>query len=123
MATRAGVSEGAFREVFASVEECYRAAFEEGLERLSRSVDEAAGREGSWLERLRAGLVAFLGFLDDEPSWARLLVLEMPVGGAVTFECTQRLHKRIGWSAWTYARCHRQGGSVVRAGRRFCWRC
>ena len=92
MATRAGVSESVFHDVFSTVEECYRTAFAEGLERLSRAVAEATTREEAWLERVRSGLVALLGFLDDEPSWTRLLVLETPLAGAVTFECRQRLH-------------------------------
>jgi DNA-binding MarR family transcriptional regulator len=78
VATRAGIAESVFREVFACVEECYHAAFEEGLERLSQTVHEAAGPEGCWLDRLRAGLVAFLGFLDDQPTWGRLLILDRP---------------------------------------------
>ncbi len=61
----------------------YLQAFEEALRRLSATVEEAAGREGSWLARVRAGLVAFLGFLDDEPGWGALLVHEAPVPGAV----------------------------------------
>jgi AcrR family transcriptional regulator len=92
VATRAGVTDSDFREIFPSVEGCYRAAFEEGLERLSRTVDEAAGREGSWLDRLRAGLVAFLGFLDDEPAWAHLLILDRPfVDGMVELHCELRV--------------------------------
>ena len=92
MAARAGVSESVFHEVFPSVEECYRAGFEQGLERLSGTVAEATAREDARLERVRSGLVALLGFFDDEPSWARLLVLETPLAGALTFECTQQLH-------------------------------
>jgi AcrR family transcriptional regulator len=84
VATRAGTAESTFHEVFGTVEECYRAAFEEGLERLSRAVDQAAGREGSWLDRLRAGVVALLGFLDDEPAWGRLLILDRPVTEGMT---------------------------------------
>jgi DNA-binding MarR family transcriptional regulator len=92
VATRAGVSEAVFREVFASVEECYRAAFDEGLERLSRTVDEAAGGKASWIGRLRAGLVAFLGFLDDERAWGRLLIVDTPVGdGLLGLRCQQRV--------------------------------
>ena len=87
MATRAGVSERAFTEIFPSIEQCYRAAFVEALERLSRTVADAAGREVTWLERVRSGLVAMLGFFDDEPRWARLLVLETPLDAAVTLEC------------------------------------
>jgi hypothetical protein len=36
-----------------------------------------------------------LGFFDDEPSWARLLVLETPLSTALTFECRQRLHELL----------------------------
>ena len=93
--TRAGVSESVFHDVFSTVEECYRAAYQEGLERLSRTIAEAAAREDAWLERVRSGLVALLGFLDDEPSWARLLVLETPLAGALTFECAQLLHNLL----------------------------
>ncbi len=119
MVTRAGVSENVFHEIFPTVEECYRAAYREGLERLSRTVAEATVREDAWLERVRSGLVALLGFFDDEPSRARLLVLETPLAGAVTFECTQLLHDVLagllertadvsdGWAA------SRAGGSPV----------
>ncbi|HTZ63363.1 MAG TPA: hypothetical protein VMB51_04610 [Solirubrobacteraceae bacterium] len=41
---------------------------------------------------MRTGLVALLGFFDDEPIWARLLVLETPLNVALTFECRQQLH-------------------------------
>ncbi len=67
------------------------AAFEEGLERLSGVVLEAAGREHGWLERVRAGLVALLGFLDDEPGWGRLLVCQAPVKDAAAHCCQQRV--------------------------------
>jgi AcrR family transcriptional regulator len=92
VATRAGVSESVFHDVFSTVEECYLAAFEKGLEQLSRTVTEATTREQAWLERARSGLVALLGFFDDEPSWGRLLVGEAPLAAALTFECTQQLH-------------------------------
>ncbi len=93
VATRAGVSEAVFHEVFPVVDECYRTAFEEGLARLSRTVVHSTASEQAWLERVRSGLVALLGFFDDEPLWARLLVLELPLGVALTFECRQRLHE------------------------------
>jgi DNA-binding MarR family transcriptional regulator len=81
-----------FSEVFSSQEECLQAAFEEGLKRLARAVDQAAGGERSWLDRLRAGLVAFLGFLDDEPTWGRLLILDRRVAdGTVGLRCQLRV--------------------------------
>jgi AcrR family transcriptional regulator len=89
---RAGVSESAFRAIFPNVEECYRAAFRDGLQRLSHAVTDASERERSWFERVRAGLVALLGFFDDESSWARVLVLEEPLNGALALESRQQLH-------------------------------
>jgi hypothetical protein len=68
-------------------------AFAEGLERLSDAVVEASGREERWLERLRAGLVALLGFLDDEPRWASPILLQAPVAGAAALSCTRRLNR------------------------------
>ena len=91
MITRAGVSETAFHDVFPTGEECYLAAFEEGVGRLSQAVELAVRGGRSWFERVRAGVVGLLGFLDDEPRWGRLLVLEAPAAGAVTPQCQRRL--------------------------------
>jgi DNA-binding MarR family transcriptional regulator/AcrR family transcriptional regulator len=93
---RAGVSREAFDRVFESPEDCILAAFCEGLKLLSRAMLEATYREERWLERLRAGLVALLGFLDDEPRWARLLILRAPVDAKVALECQHRLHDTLG---------------------------
>ena len=67
------------------------AALEEGMERLSRAVDVAVSGEVRWISRLRAGVVALLGFLDEEPGWGRLLILEAPEEGAVALRCKQRV--------------------------------
>ena len=91
MVTRVGVSERAFYEVFDSEADCFSAVFEEGLGRLSRTVQETIAHREHRFERVRAGLVALLGFFDDEPQWGRLLVLEAPVTGSVILECQQRL--------------------------------
>ncbi len=92
MITRAGVTENDFHEIFPTFDECYRATYEDGLARLARTVTAAAGRQNGWLERVRSGLVALLGFFDDHTSWARLLVLEAPVGASMTLVCRQQLH-------------------------------
>ena len=68
------VSEGADDAIVESAEECLLATLEAALARLSQAVAAAAAREQLWLERVRAGLVALLGFLDDEPRRGRLLV-------------------------------------------------
>jgi AcrR family transcriptional regulator len=86
------VTENELTDVFPSFEDCYRAAYMQGLGRLSRTVRTVAGRQDGWLERVRCGLVALLGFFDDHPSWARLLLLEGAVCADVTFECRRQLH-------------------------------
>ncbi len=88
---RAGVSEREFHEAFESAGDCFVAAFEEGLARLSRVVGVAVSVEVRWLSRVRAGVVALLGFLDDERGWGRLLILEAPEEGAVALRCKQRV--------------------------------
>jgi DNA-binding MarR family transcriptional regulator len=73
--------------------------FEAGLERLSRVVLDAASGGECWLERIGAGVLALLGFLDDEPLWAGLLVLEQPYespsGGALASECVRQVHNAL----------------------------
>ena len=91
MVSRTGVSARAFHEIFESDADCFAAAFEEGLARVTRAVGETIKQEENWLEHVRAGLVALLGFLDDEPHWGRLLVLEAPRQGTVALGYEQRL--------------------------------
>lgn len=93
MATRCGVSEAACSAQFANDHECVLAAFETGLERLCEIVNKAtAVSGGDWLNRARAGVVAFLGFLDDEPAWGRFLICDLPVeNGPLRVECAARV--------------------------------
>ena len=79
---RAGVSRRTFDEIFEGHEECFVAAFESAIARASEYlllVDEPRLR---WRERIRAGLLALLSFLDDEPSMGRLLIVQS-LGGSV----------------------------------------
>jgi hypothetical protein len=66
VALHAGVTQSAVTSIFASEQECVLAAVE-GLARLSRTVDEDVARKRSWLDRLRAGLAAFLA--GSVPGW------------------------------------------------------
>jgi len=76
------------------------AAFEEGLGRVADGVARAAemaapARERErWVERVRAGLVALLGFFDDEPGWGRLLLDGAPAG--LELECRRRAQGVLG---------------------------
>ncbi len=85
------MSEAEFFDAFESVEECFLAALDEGVARLSVAVYGAAALERDWLARVRAGLVGLLGFVDDEPAWGRLVLLDSPEGGVASFARRQRV--------------------------------
>ena len=71
---RSGVSRRTFYEHFTDREDCYLTAFEQALARASERVLLAYRAESSWRERIRAGLIALLSFLDEEPRMGRVLV-------------------------------------------------
>jgi hypothetical protein len=88
----AGCGEGAHLEVMEQGDEVWLAGFGEGLDRLTSAVWRAAAPRRTWLDRVRAGLVAFLGFFDDEPGWAEVLLFDPPLSdGAVAARCGQWL--------------------------------
>jgi hypothetical protein len=79
-----------FDEAFESVDECVLAAFDEGAGRLARALGDAAECQSGWRERVGAALVALLAFLDEQPSWARFLILEPAVATSAICERRQR---------------------------------
>ncbi|HMD93250.1 MAG TPA: helix-turn-helix domain-containing protein [Trebonia sp.] len=81
---RARVSRAAFYAHFADKEACFLAATREGgrvmagqVVAATRALSEGTPDE----ERLRAACRAFLGFLADEPKFARVFYVEMPAAG------------------------------------------
>lgn len=79
--TRAGVSRRTFYELFADRDECLVAAFNEALAAAATPVLLAMAAQRRWVDRLRAGIGAFLAFLDEEPLLGRMLVCESLSGG------------------------------------------
>jgi AcrR family transcriptional regulator len=71
-----GVSRATFYERFEGKEDCFAAAYEDGVERLAAAVEAAAQGEDGWDARLSASLRAGLGFLAADPSLAHLLLVE-----------------------------------------------
>ena len=72
----AGVSRATFYEHFKGKEACFAAAYEDGVERLANSIQEAAGVEPRWAIRVSDGLRAGLEFLAADPPLAHLLLVE-----------------------------------------------
>jgi AcrR family transcriptional regulator len=73
---RAGISRRTFYEIFEDREACLLAALDEAIGRAAAVVLPVYEGEQGWSERIRAGLAALLGFLDDEPGLGRLCVVE-----------------------------------------------
>jgi AcrR family transcriptional regulator len=92
---RSGVSRRTFYELFTDREDCFLAAFEEALRFAYKRVLPAYGAERRWRERVRAGLVALLSFLDDEPVVGRFLVCESLSGGSRMLERRTRVLARV----------------------------
>jgi AcrR family transcriptional regulator len=80
---RAKVSRAAFYVHFRGKEDCFLAATGEGRQLMVSRVIAAARAvtDDADEEVLRAGCRSFLGFLADEPAFARVFYVEMPAAG------------------------------------------
>jgi AcrR family transcriptional regulator len=83
---RSGVSRRTFYETFSDREDCFLAAFEDALAFASQRVLPAYQGEKKWRDRIRAGLMAFLSFLEEEQVIGRLLILESLSAGPRTLQ-------------------------------------
>jgi AcrR family transcriptional regulator len=80
----ARVSRAAFYAHFADKEDCFLAATRQGGLVMADRVMAAARQQpagASAEDTLRASLAAFLGFLAEEPTFARAFYIEMPAAG------------------------------------------
>jgi hypothetical protein len=86
-----------------------RAVLDAGLEQISRAVDDGTHSaetqhsltntgdgQTAWVAWVRAGLVALLGFLDDEPAWGSFLCVQAPRVGALGLDSQRRLSAMLG---------------------------
>jgi AcrR family transcriptional regulator len=92
---RAGVSRRTFYEIFADREECFLAAFDDGIERASRYVLDGYDPGARWVERVRASLVGLLSFLDAEPGVGQLLIVGSLGAGLRALERRRRAIDRM----------------------------
>lgn len=128
----ARVSKAAFYAHFSDKEDCFLAATREGgqlmLDRVAnaaKQMPEEAGAE----EVLRAAIEAFLGFLAEEPAFARAFYVEMPGAGPRAVErieagahnfarLNQAWHERArrdhpAWPVVPYAAYYALGGATA----------
>jgi AcrR family transcriptional regulator/DNA-binding MarR family transcriptional regulator len=88
---RAGVSRRTFYELFADREECFLAAFDHAAGLAAAAVLAEYRRPGAWRDRIRAGLLALLEFLDEEPSLGALCVVHSLGAGPAALERRGRI--------------------------------
>lgn len=78
---RTGLYRQAFYDEFADKDECYLAAFADGVGRLEAAVARAGASREDWRGRLRAGLGGLLDALEAEPDIGRALFVEVHAAG------------------------------------------
>jgi AcrR family transcriptional regulator/DNA-binding MarR family transcriptional regulator len=92
----AGVSRRTFYEIFDGSRDCLEAAIEEALARARERVLPAyEAAPDAWRGQIRAGLVALLGFFDEQPEMARLLIVEWLAAGPEGLERRRQVVERI----------------------------
>jgi AcrR family transcriptional regulator len=88
---RARVSRKTFYDLFDHMDDCLLAAFEDGAAQARAAVVDAAADKQGWRERVRAGLVGLLCFLDREPGIGRLVIVDALSAGEQTLQARARL--------------------------------
>lgn len=77
MVRRAGVARKTLYDNFEGKEEVFLGAFDSAVEEVGAKIDAACAETGDeWVDRLAAGLRAFLTFVSENPAIARLCVIE-----------------------------------------------
>ena len=81
---RAGVSRRTFYEQFSDRDDCLLALFDQTVERAAGRMRESHRADGSWAQRIRAGLLELLLFVDAERELVKLCA-ELAFGGDLRF--------------------------------------
>ncbi|MEX1198002.1 MAG: TetR/AcrR family transcriptional regulator [Pseudohongiellaceae bacterium] len=76
VADQAGVGKGTVYRYFPAKQELFLAALEQNLDKLSAFVENARKQHKNPLEKLQAGIHAYLTFFDDHPETVELFVQE-----------------------------------------------
>jgi AcrR family transcriptional regulator len=92
---RAGVSRRTFYDMFEDREDCFLAAFDEGIGRATAYVLDGYDPKAKWVVRLRTTLTNLLSFLELEPRVGQLLVIGSLGAGAKALERRGRILTRI----------------------------
>lgn len=95
---RARVSRNTFYQHFPDKQSCMLASAEVGTDLMFGRIERAVRDESSTIDPvrpLRAGLRAYLGFLADEPEFARIFLIEGIAGGPDADASFAAVHERL----------------------------
>ena len=92
---RAKVSRKTFYDLFEDREDCFLAVFEEAAERVGALAAEAYTAHDNWRDGVRAGLLALLSFMDEQPALARICVVEALGAGPRVLESRAKVIDRL----------------------------
>lgn len=73
---RAGVARKTLYDNFEGKEEVFLVAFDAARDEILRRVEEAGAEDQDWRDRIEAGLAAFLGYIAEQPTLARMCMIE-----------------------------------------------
>ena len=90
----AGVSKKTFYEHFPDKLGCFLAAYEAASDELYEHVRAAQEAPGTWEDRTRAGIHAYLRWLAAEPALARVFLIEVAAAGPEALARRERLRDR-----------------------------
>jgi AcrR family transcriptional regulator len=90
----AGVSKKTFYDHFSDKLDCFLAAYEAASDELLTRLREAQSAPEGWLDRTRAGIIAYLRWLAAEPALARVFLIEVAAAGPVAAERRERIRDR-----------------------------
>jgi AcrR family transcriptional regulator len=93
--SRAGVSRKTFYEHFRDKEECFLAAYDEGVEILMDQIRVAGEDATNFYDRMRARVRAYLTLLVEEPAFARAYLIEVFAAGDTALERRREVHARL----------------------------
>lgn len=77
VAARSRVSRRTFYEMFEGKEDCFLATLDEAIARAAAVVLPAYSAQPRWVDAIRAGLAAFLRFLDENRTFGGLMIVEV----------------------------------------------
>lgn len=83
---RTGLYRQAFYDSFEDKADCYLQAHDAGVDRIEEQVRAATAGMSGWPAQLRAGLLALLELLDEEPNLGRALIVEVHPAGVAARE-------------------------------------